>query len=49
MLELPRLVNLCEQQLAPLLNMENVVAMYLAAEHHQAKQLKEQCVSVVVF
>ena len=47
MLELPRLVNICEQQLSPLLNAENVVAVYLAAQHHRAKQLEEQCVSVV--
>ena len=46
MLELPRLVNICEQQLSPLMNTENVVAMYLAADHHQAKQLKEQCVRI---
>ena len=33
----------CERELAPLLNPENVLALYQAAEYHQAKQLLEQC------
>ncbi len=34
MLELPRLVTLCERDLAPLLSVDNVVAVWQAAVHH---------------
>jgi len=48
MLELPRLVTLCEKELQPLLNADNVIAVWQAATYHQAKQLQEACVHAMI-